>query len=61
MTHAAAAFAVNTCSYQKVYRHDPVGLEDVDFAALPSGLAEIGHEARPMLEVISTLPQRCWE
>ncbi len=39
---------------QKIYKHDPIGLGDVDFAALPAVLAEIGHEARPMLEVISS-------
>jgi L-ribulose-5-phosphate 3-epimerase len=39
---------------QKVYRHDPVGLGTVDFAPLPGVLAEIGHERRPILEIIAT-------
>jgi sugar phosphate isomerase/epimerase len=36
-----------------VYRHDPVGLGTVDFAVLPAVLAEIGHERRPILEIIA--------
>lgn len=43
---------------QATYRHDPVGLGDVDFAAIPPTLARIGHTARPVLEVISTQPDR---
>ena len=43
---------------QKVYRHDPVGLGDVDFAAIAPVLREIGHRARPALEIISTDPDR---
>jgi sugar phosphate isomerase/epimerase len=38
---------------QKVYRHDPVGLGTVDFAPLPGVLAEIGHDRRPILEIIA--------
>ena len=38
---------------QKVYRHDPVGLGTVDFAPIPSVLAEIGYDERPILEIIS--------
>ncbi len=38
---------------RKAYRHDPVGLGTVDFAALPAVLAEIGHDRRPILEIIS--------
>lgn len=43
---------------QTTYRHDRVGLGDVDFAALPPVLATLGHAARPVLEVISTHPDR---
>jgi sugar phosphate isomerase/epimerase len=38
---------------QKVYKHDPVGLGTVDFAPLPAVLEEIGHDRRPILEIIS--------
>ncbi len=38
---------------QGVYRHDPVGMGTVPFAEIPAVLAEIGHDRRPMLEVIS--------
>lgn len=38
---------------QKVYKHDPVGLGTVDFAALPAVLSEVGHARRPILEIIS--------
>ncbi len=38
---------------RKVYRHDVVGLGDVDFAAVPPVLAEIGYGELPVLEVIS--------
>jgi sugar phosphate isomerase/epimerase len=43
---------------QTTYRHDRVGLGDVDFAVLPPVLAALGHVARPVLEVISTHPDR---
>ena len=43
---------------RRIYRHDAVGLGDIDFAALPRVLAEIGHTARPALEVISAQPDR---
>jgi sugar phosphate isomerase/epimerase len=36
-----------------VYRHDPVGRGDVDFAPIPAVLDEIGYARRPVLEVIS--------
>ena len=39
-----------------LYRHDPIGAGDVDFAAVPPVLAEIGHERAPMLEIISRTP-----
>lgn len=35
------------------YRHDAVGLGTVPFASVPPVLAEIGHTALPMLEVIA--------
>jgi sugar phosphate isomerase/epimerase len=38
---------------QDVYRHDAVGLGTVDFAAVPAVLAEIGHDDRPILEIIA--------
>lgn len=43
---------------QTTYRHDRVGLGDVNFAALPPVLSAIGHATPPMLEVISTQPDR---
>ncbi|MEJ2625793.1 MAG: hypothetical protein P8Z80_15020 [Pseudolabrys sp.] len=43
---------------RKVYRHDPVGLGDVPFADVPAALAAVGYRARPMLEIISTDPDR---
>jgi len=43
---------------QKVFRHDPVGLGTVPFAAVPSALAAVGYTARPMLEIISRDPDR---
>jgi L-ribulose-5-phosphate 3-epimerase len=36
-----------------VYRHDPVGRGDVDFAPIPAVLADIGFRRQPVLEVIS--------
>lgn len=38
---------------QKVYRHDTIGLGNVDFAPIPAVLAEIGFTRRPILEIIS--------
>ncbi len=35
------------------YRHDAVGLGTLPFAQVPPLLAEIGHSARPMLEIIA--------
>jgi L-ribulose-5-phosphate 3-epimerase len=35
------------------YRHDAVGLGTVPFAEIPPILAEIGHDRRPILEIIS--------
>ncbi len=43
---------------QSVYRHDPVGLGDVDFAALVPKIKTLGLERIPMLEVISRDPDR---
>lgn len=37
---------------QTVYRHDAVGLGDVDFKPIPATLKEIGFNGRPVLEVI---------
>ena len=38
---------------QSVYRHDPVGLGDVDFSAVTAKIAKVGLERAPMLEIIS--------
>lgn len=43
-------------TYRTVYKHDPVGLGDVPFAAVPPVLREIGYRELPMLEVISRYP-----
>lgn len=43
---------------QRVYRHDPVGAGDLDFAALPPVLREIGYGEPAMLEIISAEPDR---
>ena len=43
---------------QRAYRHDPVGLGTVPFAEVPRALAAAGHQARPMLEIISRNPDR---
>jgi sugar phosphate isomerase/epimerase len=43
---------------RSVFRHDAVGLGDVPFAAVPAVLAEIGYREMPMLEVISSDPDR---
>lgn len=39
-----------------LYRHDPIGMGDVDFAAVPPVLAEIGYDRATMLEIISHRP-----
>ena len=41
---------------QSVYRHDPVGLGDVNFAALTPKIKALGLERTPMLEIISRDP-----
>ena len=38
---------------RKVYRHDPVGQGDLDFAVIPPVLAEVGYSELPVLEVVS--------
>jgi len=43
---------------QSVYRHDPVGLGDVDFAALIPKIKSLNLERTPMLEIISRDPDR---
>lgn len=39
-----------------LYRHDPIGAGDVDFAVVPPVLAEIGYDRATMLEIISRTP-----
>jgi sugar phosphate isomerase/epimerase len=39
-------------------RHDPVGLGSVPFAEIPRALATVGYTAKPMLEIISSDPDR---
>jgi L-ribulose-5-phosphate 3-epimerase len=41
---------------QSVYRHDAVGLGDVDFRPIPAVLAEIGFKNKPVLEIIAAEP-----
>lgn len=41
---------------QRIYRHDPVGAGDLDFAAIPAVLDEVGYEELSMLEIISRNP-----
>jgi len=43
---------------REVYRHDPVGAGTLPFAAVPPALAAIGYRGRPMLEIISSDPDR---
>jgi L-ribulose-5-phosphate 3-epimerase len=43
-------------TFKTVYRHDPIGMGDVPFAAVPPVLQEIGYAELPMLEVISRNP-----
>lgn len=41
---------------RSAYRHDPVGLGDVPFAAVPPVLTEVGYTELPVLEIISRMP-----
>lgn len=41
---------------QSVYRHDPVGLGDVDFAAVTAKIEVLGLDRTPLLEIISWEP-----
>lgn len=41
-----------------VYRHDPVGKGDVDFAQALAGARAAGHRRAPVLEIISADPRR---
>ena len=41
---------------QEVYRHDAVGLGDVDFQAAMRAMAEVRYAEEPVLEIISTDP-----
>jgi sugar phosphate isomerase/epimerase len=41
---------------RQVYKHDPVGHGDLDFAAALAGAKAVGHERVPILEIISTDP-----
>lgn len=43
---------------QQVYKHDPVGCGDLDFAAVPPVLGEIGYTGLVMLEIITLDPDR---
>jgi len=43
---------------QSVYRHDPVGRGDVDFASALAKISTLGLERAPMLEIISLDPDR---
>jgi L-ribulose-5-phosphate 3-epimerase len=43
---------------KQAYRHDPVGLGTVPFAEVPTALAAVGYNKRPMLEIISRDPDR---
>jgi len=43
---------------QHTYRHDPVGMGTVPFAAIPAVLEEIGYKHPPVLEIISLQPDR---
>jgi sugar phosphate isomerase/epimerase len=43
---------------RQAFRHDAVGLGTVPFAQVPAALAAVGHDARPMLEIISRDPDR---
>ncbi len=41
-----------------VYRHDAVGMGDVDFATIPAVLKEVGYSTYPAIEVISHDPDK---
>lgn len=43
---------------QRIYRHDPVGAGDLDFAPLPATLREVGYQELAMLEIVSLEPDR---
>ena len=43
---------------RQLYKHDPVGLGDVDFAAALAGSRAVGHDRIPILEIISHEPDR---
>jgi len=43
---------------RQVYRHSPVGAGNVPFAGLPPALAAVDYRPRPMLEIISSDPDR---
>lgn len=40
------------------YRHDPIGTGTVPFAAIPAALTAVGYRDVPMLEIISSDPDR---
>lgn len=46
---------------QASFRHDAIGLGDVDFAAIPAVLRSIGFQRRPVLEIIDSDPDRAIE
>lgn len=47
---------------QTAYRHDAVGLGDVDFASVPPALKDAGYSGPPVLEVIDPSPDtKCVE
>lgn len=41
---------------RQVYRHDPIGMGDVDFTTIGSALRRAGHDKPPVLEIISLTP-----
>ncbi|MBD1548812.1 sugar phosphate isomerase/epimerase family protein [Roseibium aggregatum] len=43
---------------RQTFRHDAVGEGDLDFEVLPDAIAAVGHEERPVLEIISRSPER---
>ena len=43
---------------RQTFRHDAVGEGDLDFEVLPDALVAVGHEERPILEIISRSPER---
>jgi len=42
--------------FSDTHRHDPVGAGSVPFAVVPAALAAVGYRERPMLEIISSVP-----